>query len=178
MQRLRNDHDAIRRICREYGLLLAGTYDEARTAIPGQRVIVSQLFRRHIADETAMIANGIPDTPIAEQATANLRALYLDYSAHIAEWTPSHIGTDWNGYRAAVTALQRVLDAGMAWEERVLHPLLARSVITAGARPLSSDPSSRSPRDTIAANWRASAPSDSRWGIPAIATVFRGVATR
>ncbi|PZQ59324.1 MAG: hypothetical protein DI544_11765 [Sphingomonas taxi] len=122
--RFGDDHEALRASMRRFVDLMAAGYDAARDALPRERVAFSQLFRQHLAEESAHVRTALPDDAIAAKAAGDMQALLQEYSAHVSHWTPARIDADWDGYRCAVLRLQRRMLVRMAWEERELLPRL------------------------------------------------------
>lgn len=47
-------------------------------------------------------------------------------SAHVGKWNASSIAQDWQGFRADAATILAMMEARIAWEKRVLYPLLGR----------------------------------------------------
>ncbi|MDO7833646.1 hypothetical protein Q4610_01175 [Sphingobium sp. HBC34] len=128
--KLKQDHDALRGMMREFAYVMHAHGPEALPDIARRRIAFSQLFRDHLGREDAGVV-ALRDGPVAARAAPVARdhgramvALFLRYSDHIKVWTPARIEQDWQGYRDAVLALQQSLCDRMDWEERHLHPLM------------------------------------------------------
>lgn len=163
---LRQDHDTLREIMHRFATAMERGVDTFDTVLHRERVAFSQLFHAHVAAEETMTTVALRDGPLSAAPPIPMTVLRRDYSGHISTWTPPRIKTDWLTYRRAVLTLQGTLLRRLDWEERELHPRLLqrRPALIVSAGPSSSGPSSPAPQHTIAANWRASAPSGSRSG--------------
>nr|WP_254913724.1 hypothetical protein [Sphingobium sp. Z007] len=130
---LKQDHDALRGMMREFAHVMRAHGPEALPDITRRRIAFSQLFRDHMGREDAMVVAlragpmAVQADPVAREHSRAIVALFLRYSDHIKHWTPAQIERDWQGYRDAVLALQQGLLDRMAWEERHLHPLMAEA---------------------------------------------------
>jgi hypothetical protein len=128
---LKAEHDALRTALRAFAELMSPTQPADLTALMRGRTDFSNLFRQHLTHEEGEIATlrtGDLDCPreqVQREHGNRLRKLFLNYSDHIKAWTPGRIGSEWTRYRNDVLALQKGLYELMAWEESVLHPLLA-----------------------------------------------------
>ena len=120
---LRDNHDRLRTIMREYAAVLAARPDDIRAALLGRRVDFSQIFSGHIAAERAA-ARIVLSLDAVRAAEHEMLALFRDYSAHIRAWTPALIEAEWPTYVAAVLALQVRLRRRFDWAERELFPRL------------------------------------------------------
>lgn len=127
---LRQDHDGLRLLMREFAQLLAVAGMKDMPDLARRRIAFSQAFREHMGREDAMVRD-LVRRPLTPQATGIVRehgramvALFLRYSDHVKDWTPAQIAADWSGYRNAVLDLQNGLYDRMDWEEQHLHPLL------------------------------------------------------
>ena len=164
---LHHDHDTLREIMHRFAVVMDRGVDTFDAVLHRERVAFSQLFNAHVAAEDAMLTAARRDGPLDHSAPIDMAVLRRDYSAHISCWTPPRIKAQWKTYRQAVLTLQASLTRRLDWEERELHPRLLQRrpavIVSARACP-SSDPSSPAPRETIVANWRASAPSGFRSG--------------
>lgn len=130
LMQLKQDHDALRGMMRDFAQVMRAHGPEALPDIARRRIAFSQLFRDHMGREDAMVV-ALRSGPMAAQADPVMRdhsramvALFLRYSDHIKVWTPARIAQDWHGYRDAVLELQQGLLDRMAWEEGHLHPLM------------------------------------------------------
>ncbi|MDF0541341.1 hemerythrin domain-containing protein [Sphingobium sp. H39-3-25] len=130
------DHDALRRMMREYAAMLDAGKPESMHDLSRQRIAFSQRFRAHMAAEYELVTawSEVDASARVAQVTRTfsegIRRIFMDYSQHIKDWTPDRIGADWAGYRRAVLGLQRQLADHMAWEERELHPVAVPVVST------------------------------------------------
>ncbi|NWK95672.1 hypothetical protein DM806_08295 [Sphingobium lactosutens] len=127
---LRQDHDGLRLLMREFAQLLAVASIRDMPDLARRRIAFSQAFREHMGREDAMVRDLGRRSP-TPQATGVVRehgramvALFLRYSDHVKDWAPAQINADLAGYRNAVRALQNGFHDRMAWEEQHLHPLL------------------------------------------------------
>ncbi|MBZ9648789.1 hemerythrin domain-containing protein [Sphingobium sp. 3R8] len=130
---LRQDHDALRGMMREFAHVMRTQGPEALPDITRRRIAFSQLFRDHMGREDALVValrtgrTAVQSDPVARDHSRAMVALFLRYSDHIKNWTPARIERDWSGYRDSVLELQQGLLDRMAWEEQHLHPLMAEA---------------------------------------------------
>lgn len=130
---LKQDHDALRGIMRDFTHIMRTQGPEALPDIARRRIAFSHLFRDHMGREDAMVVAlragpmAAQADPIAREHSRAMVALFLRYSDHIKSWTPAQIERNWSGYRDAVLDLQQGLLDRMLWEERHLHPLMAEA---------------------------------------------------
>ncbi|HUD95189.1 hypothetical protein [Sphingobium sp.] len=127
---LRQDHDGLRLLMREFAQILHGAGADGMVELARRRIAFSQAFREHMGREDAMV-RVLSRHPMTSSATQVVRdhgramvALFLRYSDHVKDWSPAQIQADWAGYRDAVLILQNGLYDRMEWEEQHLHPLL------------------------------------------------------
>lgn len=129
---LRDNHDRLRAIMRDYAAVLAARPADIRAALLRRRVDFSQIFSAHIpAERSAARAVLLPQTVRA--AEHEILALFRDYSAHIRAWTPARIEVEWPAYVAAVLSLQARLQRRFDWAERELFPRLHAAPATVAA---------------------------------------------
>ena len=48
-------------------------------------------------------------------------------SAHVSKWNALSIAQDWRGYRRDAITILTMMDTRIAWEKRVLYPLMAKA---------------------------------------------------
>ncbi|MCP3735330.1 hypothetical protein M9979_10660 [Sphingomonas sp. RP10(2022)] len=123
---LHHDHDELRAIMHRFATMMAQGPDAFDASLHRDRVAFSQLFQAHMVAEEKAALIALGNDPKRLKGSADLKALFRDYSAHVSAWTPPRIKTDWHGYRNAVLALQKRLRTRMDWEEREIHPRLPR----------------------------------------------------
>lgn len=129
---LKTDHDDLRLMIQDILSLLSGHGPERMADLVRLRTAFSKRFRQHLAHEDADLRARAASGGEALQAVCALhgqkqRGYFLRYSDHIKRWTPDLIAKDWAGYRSGVMDLARGHRELMDWEERELHPLLARA---------------------------------------------------
>ncbi|MGE4429879.1 MAG: hypothetical protein AB7E05_03945 [Sphingobium sp.] len=124
------EHDALRKIMREFGILLDAPLPDDMAHIQKIRMEFSRLFRGHIVAERDYAQHCLTsaDKAVHKLMEAHARCfheLYFDYSHHVHHWPTDRIREDWWGYGQSVRALQRRLLDLLAWEDREILPALA-----------------------------------------------------
>jgi hypothetical protein len=110
----------------DFAELMASSREGSCAALPRARVLFSQRFANHMADEAeylrALVASpaGASLLPVFREYEDRVRDLRVDYSAHVRKWTPQEIDRHWPQYVSAVRVLQDRFRTLMDWEEENL----------------------------------------------------------
>ena len=127
------EHDELRRLMDAFRPVMPGGPEADSTRMAQLRIRFSDLFRKHMSHEHEVFRAlrtdqpGCPVDAAVREHADRTRELFLGYSAHVNRWSLRQIEEDQEGYRESVLALQRACRALMAWEERKLHPLVAKN---------------------------------------------------
>lgn len=132
------EHDALRRMVREFAALLDAPMPEDMTHIQKMRMEFSRLFRSHIAAERDYAQHRLASADKAvhklmESYSRCFHELYFDYSHHVHHWPADRIRADWWGYGKDVRSLQRRFLHLLEWEDAEILPALEASA-SASAR--------------------------------------------
>jgi len=110
----------------DFAELMASSREGSCAALPRARVLFSQRFASHMAEEAehfrGLVASpaGSQLLPVFREYEDRVRDLRTDYSAHVRKWTPQSIDRHWADYVSAVLVLQDRFRTLMDWEEKNL----------------------------------------------------------
>jgi len=122
----KGEHDELRRMMEDFAELMASSREGSCAALPRARVLFSQRFASHMAEEAeyfrGLVASpaGSRLLPVVREYEERVRDLRADYSAHVRKWTPHDIDRHWPDYVSAVLVLQDRFRTLMDWEEKNL----------------------------------------------------------
>ena len=120
------EHNELRRMMDDFAELMASSREGSCAALPRARVLFSQRFASHMAEEAehfrGLVASpaGSQLLPVFREYEDRVRDLRTDYSAHVRKWTPQSIDRHWADYVSAVLVLQDRFRTPMDWEEKNL----------------------------------------------------------
>lgn len=121
-------HDELRALADEYERELDKPEADL-AALSGCRWKLARLVSNHLAYERMYLYGALRER--GDRAGAKLgdelTGLGDRLSAHVRDWTPEAITSDWAGYGRASKALMKVLRAQMENEEAELYPLLLKA---------------------------------------------------
>jgi hypothetical protein len=128
VQTLCEQHDELRALADEYEAELAKPAPDL-AALSGCRWKLARLVSTHLAYERMYLYGTLHSRGDGSgaQLGAQLTALGDKLSAHVRDWTPAAITTDWRGYGKASKGLMTILRKHMDREESDLYPLLLKA---------------------------------------------------
>lgn len=112
-----------------------------RDALSAARWDIVVALDAHLAGEETVVQQELGHsedhivTTMARRYSSELLDLRLSLAMHRGTWTAESVPTDWEGYRAAVHEQLAIVVKRIAWEERVIFPLIERARAARGMAP-------------------------------------------
>lgn len=129
----KDDHDRLRVMVNDYVVIISKDVPPDITEVMKGRTDFTRLFHAHLASESRALEalrtgsrNSPADRLIAEHARKVVE-VFLRHSGLIQRWPTKRIIEEWQAYCLEVRAHRDLYFAFLAWEESVIHPLLAGS---------------------------------------------------